>query len=150
MHHINLSFGFLDLIQFSVDSQQLLCLGLFDLIELSVHLQQFFLGEGHIPHAQHTSKAKYCKTTDHVHNTAVHFRVFRFFLKYNGNEFECEDDYFVYSWLDDVNYKTNNQNDYTNFINGLVNMKNLSLDEKKIIYEDLVLDSSKILKKVRK
>lgn len=71
-------------------------------------------------------------------------------LKYDGNEFECEDDYFVYSWLEDVNYKINNQIEYIEFINGLVGMDNLSLEEKEDIYKDLVLNDSKILKKIRR
>ena len=70
-------------------------------------------------------------------------------FKYEGNEFEQEDDYFVYSWIEDINYKTNNQIEYTKFINGLLSIDNLSLEEKESIYEYLVLDGSKKLKKVR-
>lgn len=70
-------------------------------------------------------------------------------LKYDGNEFEKEDDYFVYSWIEDVDYRTTNGEVYTNFINGLINMEGLSLEEKESIYKDLVLDSSKTLKKIK-
>ena len=34
-------------------------LRLADFIQLAVHLQQFFLGEGHVAHAQHAGEAQH-------------------------------------------------------------------------------------------
>lgn len=68
-------------------------------------------------------------------------------LKYEGNEFECEDDYFVYSWLEDIVYKNNCQDDMSSFMKELININNLSLEEKEKIYRDLVIDKCKILKR---
>lgn len=67
--------------------------------------------------------------------------------RYEGNEFECEDDYFAYSWIENINYKINEDGVITNFLLELINMEDLSLEEKEEVYKDLVLGDYKKLKR---
>ena len=69
-------------------------------------------------------------------------------IKYEGNEFEFEDDYFVYNWIEDIKYWDTDNNIYTNFMDGLLSIENLSLEDKESIYKELCLSNSKTLKRV--